>query len=72
MRPLRGPNFVGFETAEMCLDLYSIVSGNPELARERYSTWFSARESDCAVRRELCFGKKTLKEPIIQTHNFEF
>ena len=31
-----------------------------------------ARESDCAVRRELCFGKKTLKEPIIQTHNFEF
>ena len=35
-------------------------------------TYCSARESDCAVRRELCFGKKTLKEPIIQTHNFEF
>ena len=30
--------FIGFEAAEICFDLYSILSGNPVLAIQKYST----------------------------------
>ena len=49
------------------LDVPAGVTWRTTLFLRGMPLFFSARESDCAVRRELCFGKKTLKEPIIQT-----